>query len=293
MDFESLVHRFAILFSFCGTSPFSASVKSMGRRKTRFGEFFPAIFYLLLVVGLFSISIRHRVNYPFAIGLVSTIVAYTHMSSEVFLQLTAIGPSFFSRKNLQKLCRTYNFIQEYMQKRLGHTVEFKQFQKRIYHLIATVFLPHVTTLILRRAFVKSYANFFSVSDNILAFFYLLSGIVQLHVIVHIEFLNFFLALTEQWLRKQTFDFSATSMYQRKDLLKMQQLNGYAEILHLKLIHFKLWEVSMHINRIYGWSLGAIILQNSIDIGYRAYWTYMHVVLGAKFLVWIRMLSNIC
>lgn len=282
MDFETLLRRFGILFSFCGITPFSTSTKNV----PKFVEMFPAIFYLVFVNGLVGTGIYHRYQFTTSDGIIISLVAYTRISSEILLQLASVIQAMVFRKRLKKMCRTYDFIQNYMKTRMGHNVDFGAFQNKLFQLIVTVFVPYLTAFILRRAFINS-AYFFSIFNNILAFFYLLSSLVQLHTIIHLELLRFFLTLMTQWLRKHVSNFSKSSLCDGRDLLKVNQLNGYNEVLQMKLIHFKLWKLSVNINRIFGWSLGIIIARNAIEIAYGVYCIFLYYVKGSRFVIILR------
>lgn len=280
MDFEALIRRFRILFSCFGISPFNLFVESVNGRRTKFVDIFPAIFYLVFIIGLIggvigyryqSIAFRRKIA-------ISFVLACIRISSEVLLQLVIIGQAIVFRQRMKILCRTYDSIQKYMKTRMGHNVDFGVFQKKLVILFFTVFFPHLATLIIRRTIVNR-SNFYTTFSNILAIFYLLSSLAQFYVAIHIELLRFFLTLMTQWLRKQV----KASLCEQKDLWKVEQLNNYSKLLQLKFIHFKLWKLSTNINRIFGWSLAAILLRNSIEIAYGIYWAFFYYVVGGPFL----------
>lgn len=276
MDFDSLLRRFGVLFSLFGISPFTTS-ETVQKWKTNV--------YLLFIIGLLASAIYFRFYAASYDGTVNSIISYIHIFIELFLHFAIIGQTLVFRERLRKLCCSYDFIQKFMKTRMQHNVDFNVFQRRLYFLIVTVFVPSLTTLILRRALTRT--DFLSAFNNIRAFFYLLSSLVQLHIIVHLELLKFFLTLMQQWLLKQATEISATFLYQQRDLLKTHQLNVYNKILQLKFIHFNLWSLSVNVNRIFGWSLGAIIVRNSIEVAYGAYWVYVSSIQGASFIVTIR------
>lgn len=276
MDFDTLLRRFGVFFSFFGISPFSTSETVQKWKRN---------VYILLIIGLLASAIYFRFYSATYDGSVHSTISYIHIFTEVSLQLAIIGQTLVFRERLKHLCCSYDSIQKYMKNRMEHNVDFNVFQRRLHFLIVTVFVPSVMTLVLRRALSRT--DYFSVFNNIRAFFYLLSSLVQLHVIVHVELLKFFLKLMQQWLLKQATEISTTFLYQQKDLLKTHQLNVYNKILQLKFVHFNLWSISNNVNRIFGWSLGAIILRNSLEVAYGAYWVYVSGIQGASFKVIFR------
>lgn len=287
MDFELLVRRFGILFSFFGITSFSAPIKSEKERRINFVEIFPAIFYFVFVVGLFVAATWKYYSSLSNYATMNSIFAHTYLCSEICLQLAFVNLAIVCRERLKDLYRAFDFMQNYMKFRMKHNVEFSVFQKRLYQLTIIIFVSHTITVALRNILnVRDINTFYYYSRGI---FHVLASLVQLHVIAHVELLKFFLALMTRWLQKQANDISALSLYLRKDLLKEQQLSGYDKILQLKLIHFKLWEITLNFNRIFGWSVGIIIMRNSLEIAYKAYWVCLYSFRGAEYAVILRKL----
>lgn len=274
MDFETLVRRFRILFRFCGLIHFSVHPKEAPSWRTKFVQSFPAICYLLIISTMYSFALYFRYGFSNLSQTVRTIIAYTNISCEVVLQFTIVGQSLMNRDKLSKLYRTYQFIQKYLRTHTNSdSIQFNEFRTRIFQLIILVFGPCAITVVLRQNLMTNHTNI--PFNNIVLVFYLLSTLVQLHIIIHMELLKFFLTLTKQWLQTRSSTFSTKTLYERRGQLKVQFPNGYTEILDLKLIHYKLWEVSVYINQIFGWCLGAIFVRNFIELAYGAYWIYLH------------------
>lgn len=65
----------------------------------------------------------------------------------------------------------------------------------------------------------------------------------------------------------------------------------AEILHFKLLHFNLWEISEKINHLFGWTIVAVFLQHFIYAVYNVYFGYSLSVVqqaqGLSVLVYLR------
>lgn len=293
MDFETLLRRFKIIFSFCGITPFEAPTQSAQKWKKTFAQLFPAIFYSLLVIVLIAIATWYRNQFtlifsrsPFEI--VSISIAYTRLFIELLLQMVFIGQAFIFRERMKKLCRDYDYIQNYMKSRMEHNIDFNVLQRRFYQLIITVFLPHLTTFVLRRALVDN-RFLFVMFLNVFTIFYFLASVLQIYIIVHVELLRFFVMQMTNWLREQVSELSKSSLCARKDL-RTQQMNGYNKILQLKFLHFKLWKLSLDFNRIFGWSLAALILRNSTEIAYGIYWIYLYSIKGARLRLILRKLT---
>lgn len=290
MDFETLIRRFNIIFSFCGITPFDAPTRSAHKWKKTFAQLFPAIFYLLTSIALFAAAICYRDQFILIFsksnfGIVSIATAFTRLFIELLLQLVFIGQAIIFRERMKKLYHDYDYIQNYMKTRMKHNIDFNVFQRRFFQLTITVFLPHLTTIVLRRVLVDIRFKFV-IFLNVFSLFYSLASVVQIYIIVHVELLRFFVMQMTNWLREQVSELSKPSLCARKDL-RAHQINGYNKILQLKFLHFKLWKLSLDFNRIFGWSLAALILRNSTEIAYGIYWIYLNSIKGARFKFMLR------
>lgn len=276
MDFKTLVHRFGILFSFCGVTPFKLTVESVQKRKI-WVEMLPAFIHFLFIVALLSAAI-YNPRFQFNNGKVYTLVDCTRLSAEFSLQLAIIAQGLVFRGKMKKLYRDYDSVQKHLQARMEYTVDFNVLRKRLHQLIVTVVVPYFAVYAYRRTLLTR-ENLFSIIINVLALFYLLASFAQLHVIAHVELLRFTLTQMTCWLRERLLEFSITALCERKNPARIQRLNCYNRILQLKFLHFKLWKLSVDFKRNFGWSLTAIILRNTIEISFGAYTICLHVIKG--------------
>lgn len=187
MDFETLVCRFSILFSYFGVVPFSSTIKRARNWKIHV-EIFPVILYLVFIVTLISTATAYHLSTPSVI--LGSLISYARILSEILVQFTIIGQALVFRKRLKKLYDTYDLIQDYMKTRMGYNVDYKVFRRRLYELIVAVIVPQLMAFIFRRTLIRS-ENSFTVFIHILNLFSLLASLVQLHVIAHVELLRFF------------------------------------------------------------------------------------------------------
>lgn len=279
MELDLLIRRFKFLFNFFGLSQFDSQITVSSKSRSKF----TATVYLSVLMVLFCLFIYYRIYFSSPRKTIFSLITYMNLSSELLLQFTIVGQVVCFYKDLNKLRLSYDFIEKYMRNRIGYVIQFNDFQKRIFFLAIIVLVPHMGTLVLRKTLFQ--IQFKTAYGLILLFFYLLSSLVKLHIIIHVELLKYFLKLTTRWLqwKVQLSEFSAVDK---------EQLTGYTEILHLKLVHFKLWDLSMNINRIFGWSLGAIIVRNFFEMAYGSYWLYLYAVMGRlSFLTFLRKRSR--
>lgn len=276
MDFEVLENRFRVFFRCYGLNQFSAYTKMSLTWKKRFCNIIPGVGFLFAITVMYYMTLGFlAINFRQA-G--QSVVSYIHVTIELFLQFSVLVPELILYENMKKLWKSYAFIEKYMKIRMRFRVDFSRFQMRIYHLVVLVLTPYVFSIIARKSVVsidpltnKPFTDRRFI-NNLLTF-YCFTGLAQIHVIIHLELLKYFFLLISECLRSRSLDFSAASQYRQKNMSKMQQLNGYVEIVHLKLIHYKLWEISRNVNRIFGWGLGVIFVRNFTEIAYAVYYIY--------------------
>lgn len=268
MDFDTTVQRFKCILNCFGLSQFGTQVNVSPKWTTRFF----AVAYLLVVVSMYVFAIYYRYFYSDPTEVVFSVISYMYISCDLVMQFTVVGQALYFYKSSNRLRCLYNFMQKYMQTRLGYSTRFNHFQKRMCWLTLLVMVPHLALIVLRTMFFRLQLG--TVFGVIFMIFHSLASLVKLQLIFHVELFNYFLKLISQWLQSRTSEFTTTGLYQRNLILKMQQMRGYNDILHMKLLHFKLWEISMIINRIYGWSLAVSVVRNFIEMSFGAYWFYL-------------------
>lgn len=271
MDFVTLIHRFRILFSLCGLGEFSPRSKVSPTWRTRLSYILPAIVYLFVVIVLYCFAMYFRTFYPDSTATVNNACAYLHVSCEFLLHLTITVQALFHNDHSNQVFRSYESIQKYMLKRLNYRVDFKIFEKRLVCVFFVLSVPCMALLGWRLLVTlrEPTAEFNLLSITL----YFLSSVVQLYIVVHVELLKFFVDTTSQWLQARASEVSANNFHLPHDVLRIE--NQQSVVLHLKWIHFKLWEISINFNRIFGMSLSALILRNAVEIAFGVYGFFLY------------------
>lgn len=287
MDFETLIRRSRILFSFFGIVPFNPPIKKV-RKLINCADIFPLIFHLVSVIALLSSAVYYRYQFTSnhiatPASLVTSVALYTRTFSDLLLQLSIIGQALVFRERFKKLYRDYDFLQNYMETRMRYIVDFNVFRKILYHTFAVAFAPLIATSVLRGALSLIEQN---QVFSIFTISYILTSLVQIHIIAHVVLLRFFLTQMTRWLCEQVAEFSA------KNLLVLPYPNGYNKVLQLKFLHFKLWELSTNFSRTFGWSLVASIMRNFIEITYGSYWIFYYYFGGLQIYYVIRKFTRV-
>lgn len=267
MDFVTFVRRFKFFFSLCGIGEFNIQAKVSRTWKARLTDNLLALLYLLVVIVMYCLAFYGRMVSPVPLTSVNSLLAFIHVCCEFLLHLMIAGQTLFYREKMKRLVRSYEYIQQYMLTRMNYSVGFGNLGKRFILMIAVLFIPCLGMLIWR--LIGMLTNGLSCS-LIIVIFYVLSAVAQFHIIVHIELLKFFLHTTSQWVGTRATKVSVKGFQPPSNMLRKQ----YSAMLHLKWIHFKLYELSTNINHIFGWSLAVMFLRNAVEIAYGSYWFYL-------------------
>lgn len=208
-----------------------------------------------------------------------TIVGSMLIFSECMLNFTVIGQTIWFRLRFQRLCRKYIVFEKYIHSRLDHRVEFMTFQSSFCRLVGLQVLPFLVTCIVRKSIHSFVVN--STLESALLMTGFLAIVVNLHIIFHVESLNFFYAFTIDWLKSQVTLFSQSAPHASNaydSSMASTTYSGCNEMRQIKFIHFKLWDISRSINHIFGWSTAAIIFRNWVEVAFYVYWIYLFWIL---------------
>lgn len=143
MDFETLTHRFKLFFNLFGLVQFRAHFKVAPTWKRQIADNLLAIFFLLALIVLLYVSLQMRYAFSNFVQTIKTVIAYSHISTEILLQFPIVVQALFLRTKLTKLWSAYAYIQKYMRIQMAHRIKFNKFQKRIFHVVILVFVPYV------------------------------------------------------------------------------------------------------------------------------------------------------
>lgn len=271
MEFERAVHGFLYIFYFVGLTSFRPHV-NLTTWQSKIIDIFPTIFYTLLIVVASGVSIYAQSYLSVFPEVVDTVVTYLLIGSECALNVSVIVQTLFFREQFKRLYRKYVALQKYIIFRMDCRMRFDEFQSAYGCLTLVVLIPFALTLCARKTIYSSAANL--VLESGMMGLQFAPSLVHLHTIIHVNLLNFFYAFLTGWLKVQIPKFAQHTHESSRE----QQCMNITELRQLKFIHYKLWEISLHINQIFGWSNLAIIFRNYFEVAYSTltvYWIYLY------------------
>lgn len=269
MEFD---RGFSYIFYFVGLHP----RLNRSASKSRIFDIFPTVVYSIVVAMAVALSFYAQFQLSIFPVVVDTVATYLLICSECVLNFTVIVQMLLYRSNFKNLYRKYVAIQKYISSRVKQPIRFNEFLSTFGCLVATVLMPFVFTVSIRTTIMSTGANI--LLDAGLMVLQFAASLVQLHTIIHVSLLNFFYKCSTKWLNVRVPDVLTMHAYQTCESSEELQRANIAELRQIKFFHFKLWEISTNINRIFGWSIFAIIFRNYFEIFYSVlsiYWMHLY------------------
>lgn len=154
-------------------------------------------------------------------------------------------------------------------------LDFGDFEKRLNHQVYLILFLWMLTMIV--SVITPGELSFSLANKLLFLsMILLSRISICHVLLYLNLMKACYGFYRQFLKE---------MRIKKDTWKMSP--SKTELFALKLIHFKLWELTKSFNQLFGWILWFIFLQLFINIVFRVYWILRDSTRGIDIVVALR------
>lgn len=273
MDFERGVRGVSHVFYLFGLNPRLTSSASVKRRIL---DILPTVFFAVVAALACLACIYAQAVLSVFYVIVDSIATYLLIGSECFLNLTVVLQMVYHRENLKNLYCKYVKIQKYLSFRVKQPIRFDEFLNTFTYQTIGIVLPLVLTVCMRVNIHTVFKNL--VLEPSLVVLQLTSALVQLHIIAHVGLLNFLYTFSTKWMNVPKPDVLKMRAGQTCEAARELQKANLAELRQLKFFHFKIWEISLNINRIFGWSILAIIFRNYFEVFYSTitiYWFYMY------------------
>lgn len=306
MDFEAITHRFLYPFYIIGMSPCNFRVStstssrsdgnaetasSFGMWKTRLFQYLPTFIYLALTVTVCIVCAHEQSRFQHFEETVDAVLTYLLIFSECIVNLTVIGQTICFRRHFRYLCRKYVTFENYIHLRTKRSVQFWKFQNTFCWLAVLLLSSSVITWTVRKSIHSVVAN--TSLENGLLVSQSVAVVVNLHIIIHVELLDFFYVNVNDWLKSQVQLFTVPRVFDGHNAIVTQTCTGYTHVRHIKCIHFQLWDISRHINTIFGWSIVAVVIRNWVEVAYSVYWIYLYWILNGNRWFLLRTYKNVC
>lgn len=268
MDLSAILRKYTKIFYFLGESNILfESISSLNRRRL-LNPIFVVLNAALIAGNIFFeiewVLINAKVDISIQIIFFSSILlTRAAVFEQIYSSNTAFARFFVQFKQFEQM--------------LGSKVkvDFSDFEKRLKQEVYSIIFLWILTMIV--SIITSCEKGFSLGNKLFfLFMILLSRISICHVLLYLNLMKacygfYHLVLKEMRIKNKTWKISPLKI----------------ELFSLKLIHFKLWELTKSFNHIFGWILWFIFLQLFINIVFRMYWILRNSTTGMDIAVALR------
>lgn len=251
MDLSAVLAKYTKIFYFLGES--NVIFESISTSKRRL---FNLIFFVLnatLIAG----NIFFEIEWVLMNATVDISIHTIFFSSVLLTRAAVFEQICSSNKAFVRF-----FIQfKQIERMLGSKVklDFSVFNKRLNYEVYPIIFLWILTMIV--SVVTPNETSFSLGNKLLFLsMILLSRISICHVLLYLNLIKACYGFYRQLLKL---------MRIKNEKWKISP--SKIELFSLKLIHFKLWELTKSFNQLFGWILWFILLQLFINIVFRSYW----------------------
>lgn len=261
--FNSL-NDYLLFFSFIGLSPNINRSKVSVKYQDRLPIVLFTVFFLTLdVIGIIILLLPWNDGKPLEI-----IVGNVFVLSDVMKIIGICMQSCMHTNTLSSILFDFQHIDELFVNLPLQNIDYRLFRKAFTNkcmIIVISYMFNVGAFAVR--IVPTRIGFWQLV--IFKFWQFGSIVSTIHMMFYIDLLRYHLQQLNLSFRniniQSRFDKTTTSLQVTK------------KIMNMKLIHFKLWEISHKINVTFGWTISAVLFQQFVDSTYSLYWLIFLVV----------------
>lgn len=288
MQFEKVLNKFVKFFYFCGLScyPSFDAFSITITKQNRLVRCIPSTALILLIAISSTASLacqylkesksgKSVFNFVFIYSITLTVtllpcafqMIFLHSNfATIYSHISTIG-----RLTWGKYCSVTSDFQ-------------RHFMRRVYIIVAVFLIKLLISMVTRKFSLE--VSITITSLNILR---ALTILVLFHAAFYIDLLNHMLECFVRHIESRTTNVTSAIAMTVSKLHCSAAYRLTGEILHFKLIHFHLWEISEKINLLFGWTICITFLQYFVLAIYNVYSTYRELL--EPQLKWARLLRE--
>lgn len=263
MDLETAAQPFQKFFYFTGLSNFDTTRTSSEPKdikkccKTIFIIFSRILLFTILILQFYDIYVKAKVKiykpggiYLFCDGIIIIIHAFYALVS--------------CKKHIKLFAKVYE-INLISTNKLSTKIDYNLFKKKLFRSMLKIYAPVlVTTLATLTTKPKIHSGIFNVGIIV---WLIVKGFLLLHIIFFAELLKHLLAHLVNGMKLNAKSIiSVNENFLKRYKNRYSSVNGQIdEYCQVKIMHFKLWELSVKINKYLGWNYFLVMLSISFHL----------------------------
>lgn len=222
----------------------------------------PAIIHLTIAIATAAVGFYYQ---HFCVDFDETTNSfgiYVLMLSFFTVNLTVCYQTLMQSKHFHELIYQFEFIGMYFKANGMFDEHLTVFRRQFRHRIAVILIDFTVTFIVKYSLLSPRTHI--IVQTCLTIQMFMANIANLHMYFFLNLLQHFIGMIPAGAVK---DDLKVSVFDENAVV--------AKFKFYKYVYTKMWEISLIINEIFGWTLLTLLLQNCIEFTYALYWVFLH------------------
>lgn len=277
MKLLKLLNKYSSGFYLLGQNainPYNDSLKSWNK-KMILSQFIPTGIIIIIICATILFETLFQCLYATYYGLEDMFIFFIFLLSLFMTNIATASQSIFLYTDLHELFCQFDTLEHLspFKSKLCLCKFVKDYKQKLFIISITYFCSVLVVIVVPSS---------NVSDLIINMgLYVLMACVlvaEFHALFYITLFNF---LLNEFIQYTKIEISQLNVFCTTDIIQSFKL--------FKQTWFQLWNISITINKYFGWGLLTILLENYICATYTGFWTFMHLMSPATFHLFIRNL----
>lgn len=247
--------------------------QSAARNCSKFTNAIPSIVSILSNLLIAVIGIIYRYNYDGFYEQTDSVVTYVLLVLQFITNLMMMLQSICYASDIRAIYDKVESVRARATENMRHLIEYEQFDRQYRRSAITVATIYCASLAIKFYFTSAKTHIMVQSAQMLLLGYSLTD--NVHTLFYIQLFLFLLASTTSCARGQ----ANRSDRQCSRLVASVQMYEHALLLanlrYIKRVHYILFDISLLINKRFGWGLVALLVMNFVEVAYSSYWIFLY------------------
>lgn len=260
--FDTILLRYTRIFNFLGEScVVSSDYQPNDSFLKRFIRYIPTLITVAITISLTISDIVFELkNFDTSQNITNAIYAI-FFGSIISTKFVGISQILTFERILPRLFQQFKVLKSMTESK--YKLNCHNFQRQFLQEAVTIIGTWMITFIFNAVITPEphYSDFFV--NFCVSFVTLMNRVTMCHALFYVTMFKNFIEIFINHVQERGLTIKLKSTYDLK-----------IELLFLKVIHFKLYEISRAVNAIFGWVFVAIFIQEFVDFIYQIYWIFL-------------------
>lgn len=274
MDFEKATQTFLRLFHFTGLSTFDPNpIKTKLNFLKFIYKFGFSVGYSTLMI--FIGATQYYNLFHDEIFVYQKITADTrkpgfiYITIDCILYLAIAFQSMCSGDEIKKIYQQIIELNAYIAKKLNSKINFYELKVKLLRMFFIIYTPIVLSTVTMKMIPSMVFPLYY--ENCQIILLMMSGMILMQAIFFVEIIKYLISHLIEWMQdKPNISNSVTTIEYLPKHFCYKFQHPIADYHHIKLIYYKLWEISKMTSKFFGWNYLLIIFRNWLQAAHQTY-----------------------